>query len=279
MLMNRSEYKCEYVAAAIFENYSVMVPKRDIAADPFQTTASSSPPCFACGSTKRKKPSLLVNLSASQVRARAVANTVGYCNPFQSLNPSKEARVNLCTDCRGVSRGWPAISNPRLHGPTAARRALNSWIRRCTPTLKPSLCNVLYARITAHIMPQILPMLVVGALGKGKPTHDWTIFNTMGNQQNVKEFFVAEMSRLAACDMSTIQELCVNPAGYFLCYIHTNHSRIAQERAYQFECSQKHDSNCMFMGKGCTELALTPNKRLWLIKVLEVASLTDLEAF
>ena len=93
------------------------------------------PPCFACQTQDRRKPSLRIILDEQQVLARATAETGTFPNPFATLEAARKSALHPCTACRDKTAEWQLLRNPRRYGANSASKAWGLWQRRCSPDI------------------------------------------------------------------------------------------------------------------------------------------------
>lgn len=86
-----------------------------------------------------------------------------------------------------------------------------------------------------------------------RPTREFALFNMAICSDMMKQTFVSEFSRLSSAQPSIANTLLQHPSEFFLCQIHVNHSRYAQEAAYKStdQYNGQQCGKCVYNGAGC----------------------------
>ena len=89
------------------------------------------------------------------------------------------------------------------------------------------------------------------------PTSDWTLYSLQENGNAVKYSFVSEMCRLSRCTEIAVRVLMNDPSRCVLCYVHFNHSRLAQSSAKKTSNSVSGFSQYIFQVLDAPTIPLT----------------------
>ena len=232
-----------------------MVHAEPISSDPLPPGGAHDgglcPPCFACQTQDRRKPSLRIILDEQQVLARATADTGTFSNPFATLDATGKSALYLCTACRDKTAGWQVLCNPRRYGAKSASKALRLWQRRFSPDIvrNGTVSCFICSRNNQDVHWKSAE---VGSRANRRrnPTRDWTLFNLISDGEAVRSTFTDELIRLSDCDNETAKELLRDPSVHHLCYVHLNHSRISQERAMRLHRTSNSERS-VFIRRGC----------------------------
>lgn len=85
------------------------------------------------------------------------------------------------------------------------------------------------------------------------PSRNWTLFNILSQDvQSLTRDFILEFCLLSGCIREVVADMLKNLSKLFLCYVHVNHSRVSQKRAFKASIDSNGQVNavCLFRNIG-----------------------------